>query len=48
MKNITVNILAIIASTIPDKKMDLGDSVIAGDTADKGATRFQSLIDKNG
>ena len=34
--------------TIPDKKMDLGDLVIAGDTADKGATRVQSLIDKNG
>ncbi len=34
--------------TIPDKKMDLGDLVIAGDTADKGATRIQSLIDRNG
>jgi hypothetical protein len=29
-------------------EMELGDLVIAGDTADKGATRFQSIIDKNG
>jgi hypothetical protein len=29
-------------------EMELGDLVIAGDTIDKGATRVQSLIDKNG
>jgi hypothetical protein len=31
-----------------ETEMDLGDLMIAGDTTDKGVTRVQSLIDKNG